>query len=121
MNTLSDAITEFVHQTDKKPVLLIDEVDASSQFSPFLNFLGMLRTKYLARFRPQYATFHSIALAGVHGLAQLADYLDIHGVSQGFLVIFDDRKKKSWRTEAIQHYLATASLTVLPPPPHFSP
>lgn len=68
MNALSDAITELVHQVDKKLVLLIDEVDASSQFSPFLNFLGLLRTKYLARFKPQHSTFHSIVLAGVHDI-----------------------------------------------------
>jgi len=33
------------------------------------------------------------------GLLQLADYLDIHGVDEGFLVIFDDRKEKKWQTE----------------------
>ncbi|MEM1122100.1 MAG: hypothetical protein AAGJ18_16765 [Bacteroidota bacterium] len=37
------------------------------------------------------------------GLDQLADYLDIHGVSEGWLLIFDDRKQKTWVTKAIQH------------------
>jgi len=37
------------------------------------------------------------------GLDQLADYLDIHGVSKGYLVIFDARKKKDWNEQAIRH------------------
>ncbi len=71
MNTLSDAITDLVHKVDEKLVLLIDEVDASSNFQPFLSFLGMLRTKYLDRFSPQHLTFHSIVLAGVHDIKNL--------------------------------------------------
>lgn len=35
------------------------------------------------------------------GLRQLADYLEIHGVEDGFLVVFDDRKSKDWRTEEV--------------------
>jgi len=30
------------------------------------------------------------------GLDQLADYLDIHGLAKGYLVIFDTRKKRTW-------------------------
>ena len=37
------------------------------------------------------------------GLDQLADYLDSHSVSEGFLLIFDHRKEKEWRQEAISH------------------
>jgi len=37
------------------------------------------------------------------GLTQLSDYLETHGVEEGFLVIFDDRKKKSWKNEKVQH------------------
>lgn len=71
INSLSKFITRLVHQSKKKLVLLIDEVDACSNFEPFLRFLGMLRTKYLARFTPQHATFHSIVLAGVHDIKTL--------------------------------------------------
>ncbi|MEM6299922.1 MAG: AAA family ATPase, partial [Bacteroidota bacterium] len=35
------------------------------------------------------------------GLLQLADYLDIHDIEEGFLVIFDDRKEKEYRTEEV--------------------
>ncbi len=71
MNSLSRFITRLVHHSKKKLVLIIDEVDACSDFAPFLRFLGMLRTKYLARFSPQHATFQSVVLAGVHDIKTL--------------------------------------------------
>ncbi len=71
MDALSDAISQLANGSDKKMVLLIDEVDASSHFTSFLNFLGMLRTKYLDRFAIHHATFHSIVLAGVHDIKTL--------------------------------------------------
>lgn len=66
---LSDAITEMANQTDKKIVLLIDEVDKSSNNQLFLDFLGLLRNKYLTRQRTK--TFHSVVLAGVYDVKNL--------------------------------------------------
>jgi len=57
--------------TPKKLVLLIDEVDASANYEPFLVLLGMLRTKYLSRDFPEHYTFHSVVLAGVHDIKSL--------------------------------------------------
>jgi len=37
------------------------------------------------------------------GLNQLADYLTIHGQDKGYLLIFDNRKKKDWKHQLIQH------------------
>jgi|AntRauTorckE5430_2_1112549.scaffolds.fasta_scaffold05679_3 hypothetical protein len=71
MDDLSRLITYMAHQSKKKLVLLIDEVDASSNYWPFLRFLGMLRSKYLDRFSPQNATFYSVVLAGVHDVKSL--------------------------------------------------
>jgi len=71
LNTLSDFITDLTHFSPKKLVLLIDEVDASSNFMPFLSFLGMLRTKYLDRESPQHFTFHAVVLVGVHDIKSL--------------------------------------------------
>ncbi len=71
INTLSYFITQIVHQSTKKLVLLIDEVDASSNYMPFLSFLGMLRTKYLDRTSPHHYTFHSVVLVGVHDVKSL--------------------------------------------------
>ncbi|MEM6700650.1 MAG: AAA-like domain-containing protein, partial [Bacteroidota bacterium] len=62
------AISELVSKAQKKIILLIDEVDASSNYA-FLNFLGMLRNKYLDRARTP--TFHSIVLVGVHDIKNL--------------------------------------------------
>jgi len=71
MDTLSKSVTRFIRKIDKKVVLIIDEVDASSNYDAFLSFLGMLRTKYLARMMPEHATFHSIVLVGVHDIKTL--------------------------------------------------
>lgn len=71
LDDLSEVITELMYETDKKVVLLIDEVDAGSNYQAFLSFLAMLRTKYLNRFLPYHKTFHSIVLAGVHDIKNL--------------------------------------------------
>jgi hypothetical protein len=68
LEDLSERITEMVKMTSQKIVLLIDEVDASSNYEPFLYLLGMLRTKFLSRDLPKHYTFHSIVLAGVHDI-----------------------------------------------------
>ena len=71
MRGLSKAITKLVHKTQRKLVLLIDEVDASSNYMPFLEFLAMLRDKFLDRYSRQHATFQSVILAGVHDIKSL--------------------------------------------------
>ncbi len=68
---LAETITNLAHETDKKLVMLIDEVDASTNHIAFLQFLAMLRSKYLNRYEPQDKTFHSIVLAGVHDIKSL--------------------------------------------------
>ena len=37
------------------------------------------------------------------GIMQLTDYLDIHNINKGFLVVFDDRKKKLWEVAEVTH------------------
>ena len=37
------------------------------------------------------------------GIKQLADYLEIHSMKTGFLVIFEYNKKKSWHKEWIEY------------------
>jgi hypothetical protein len=71
LNELSTIITELVNFSKKKIVVLIDEVDASSNYMPFLTFLGMLRTKYLDRYSRHNYTFHSVVLVGVHDVKSL--------------------------------------------------
>ena len=50
---------------------MIDEVDKSSNNQLFLDFLGMLRNKYLKRSKPGQLTFHSVILVGVHDVKSL--------------------------------------------------
>jgi len=69
LDELADLITAFVNRTDKKVVLMIDEVDKSSNNQLFISFLAMLRNKYLER--DTFNTFHSIVLAGVHDVKTL--------------------------------------------------
>ncbi len=69
LDELSNFITDFAEKTDKKLVLLIDEVDKSSNNQLFISFLAMLRDKYLAQ--DDRKTFHSIVLAGVHDIKSL--------------------------------------------------
>lgn len=68
---LSDAITEIVEKSEKEIIILIDEVDKSSNNQLFLNFLGMLRNKYLLRSQKKDVTFHSVILAGVYDIKNL--------------------------------------------------
>ncbi len=68
---LSETITELVAKTDKKLVLLIDEVDKSSNNQLFLDFLAMLRNKFLRRHMPSDLTFHAVILAGLHDVKSL--------------------------------------------------
>ncbi|MDM8537931.1 AAA-like domain-containing protein [Desulfobacterales bacterium HSG17] len=68
---LSRFITQLALNTDKHLVLLIDEVDKSSNNQLFLDFLAMLRNKYLQRDEDRDHTFHSIILAGVHDVKTL--------------------------------------------------
>ena len=67
--TLASNLTELVNQTDKKVVLMIDEVDKSSNNQLFVSFLAMLRDKYLDREATK--TFHSVVLAGLHDVKSL--------------------------------------------------
>ena len=69
MQGLSEFITDFAEKTDKKLVLFIDEVDKSSNNQLFVNFLAMLRNKYLAQ--KVAKTFHSVVLAGLHDIKTL--------------------------------------------------
>lgn len=71
LEDLSSLITKLVKKINKKVVLMIDEVDKSSNNQLFLSFLGMLRNKYLLRNEGKDYTFHSVILAGVHDVKNL--------------------------------------------------
>jgi len=69
---LASVITVFCRRSEKPVVVTIDEVDKSCDNQLFLNFLGMLRNKYLERnINGMNSTFHSVILAGVYDVKNL--------------------------------------------------
>ncbi len=66
---LSTMISDLCGAAKRPIVLMIDEVDQASGYKVFLDFLGMLRSKYLKRTtRP---VFQSVILAGVYDIKNL--------------------------------------------------
>lgn len=66
---LSNLISKMCAASEKPIVLFIDEVDQAGNYRAFIDFLGLLRNKYLSRMdRP---TFHSVILAGVYDIKNL--------------------------------------------------
>lgn len=70
-STLNSLITKLVEKSKRRVVFLIDEVDKASNNRLFLDFLGMLRAKFLDRNQGRDHTFHSVILAGVHDVKTL--------------------------------------------------
>ncbi len=68
---ISEKITELVNSINKEVVLMIDEVDKISNHETFINFLGMLRLKYIEREKSMDQTFKSVVLAGVYDVKNL--------------------------------------------------
>ena len=71
LDELSDYLNEFIEECNKEVILIIDEVDKSSNNQLFLNFLGMLRNNYLDREKGKAITFKSVILAGVYDIKNL--------------------------------------------------
>ena len=70
--TLSDlfkVLNEWCTISDKKIVLIIDEVDSATNNQVFLDFLAQLRGYYMKR--RSTATFQSVILAGVYDIRNL--------------------------------------------------
>jgi hypothetical protein len=70
-NRLSTFFTEMIVKSGRKVVFMIDEVDKASNNQLFLDFLGMLRKKYLMRNEGKDYSFHSVILTGVHDIKSL--------------------------------------------------
>jgi energy-coupling factor transporter ATP-binding protein EcfA2 len=98
LGDVSALITNLVDKSQKKCVMLIDEVDKSSNNQLFLDFLAMLRYKYLNRYNIADATFHSVILAGLYdvkslrlklGLNQEAKYNSPWNIAADFNVVME--------------------------------
>ncbi len=71
MRSLGTKITRLCKQCTKEIILMIDEVDQSSDNQIFLTFLGLLRSKYLSQRKGKDVTFKSVILAGVYDIKNL--------------------------------------------------
>lgn len=70
-NDLSENITALIEEYDKDMILIIDEVDKSSGNRVFMQFLGVLRNKYLAMSTRKDLTFKSVLLGGVNDIKSI--------------------------------------------------
>ncbi|MCP5046443.1 MAG: AAA family ATPase [bacterium] len=75
INKLDEWFSQLVTKVNQQVVLMIDEVDKSSNNQLFLDFLGILREKYLKSREGEDITFHSVILAGVHDVKSLKSKL----------------------------------------------
>lgn len=66
MYELGALIEGFCEKSQKPVVLMIDEVDKTSDNQVFLDFLGMLRDKYMQRNKGFVPFLQSVILAGVY-------------------------------------------------------
>jgi len=71
LHDVSKVIAKFVKESKREIILIIEEVDKSSNNKLFLSFLGILRNKYLLRDEERDYTFLSVILAGVHDVKNL--------------------------------------------------
>ena len=69
LRLLSNLLSRICMKSDRPVILIVDEVDQASDQEIFLDFLGMLRDKYMKRrSRP---TFRSVILSGVYDIKNL--------------------------------------------------
>ena len=69
---LGETISHFCKSYPRPVIVLIDEVDKSSDNQTFIDFIGLLRDLYLNREKEGMdSTFHSVVLAGVYDVKNL--------------------------------------------------
>ena len=72
MGDLFELLEEWVEQSCRPVVLVVDEVDSATGNQVFLDFLARLRDQYLLREEdPSYPAFQSVILAGVTDVKHL--------------------------------------------------
>jgi hypothetical protein len=69
--TLSNRITKLCEVSPREIILVIDEADKATVNQVFLDFLGILRDKYMTRTMHDEPTFKSVILASVHDITNL--------------------------------------------------
>ncbi|MDY6306255.1 MAG: 9-O-acetyl-N-acetylneuraminate esterase, partial [Oribacterium sp.] len=99
---LFDAIGDICAASDKKLVLMIDEVDSATNNQVFLDFLAQLRSDYIRRM--EQPTFQSVILAGVYDVKNLKRKLrpeDEHKVNSPWNIAADFNVDMSFHPDDI--------------------
>lgn len=89
LSVLFKCLTGWCGKSDKKIVLIIDEVDSAANNQVFLDFLAQLRGYYIKRRKT--AAFHSVILAGVY---------DIRNLKQKFVAQDNHKLNSPWNIAA---------------------
>ena len=72
LDELFSSLSDWCETSDKKMVMIIDEVDSATNNQVFLDFLAQLRLQYLEREKDcDYPSFQSVILAGVTDVKHL--------------------------------------------------
>ena len=75
LDELFDALLDWCDESEKKIVLMIDEVDSASNNQVFLDFLSQLRDGYNSRNTKGVPFFQSVILAGVTDVKHLKNQI----------------------------------------------
>ncbi|MCD8337685.1 MAG: ATP-binding protein [Lachnospiraceae bacterium] len=89
LSILFKTLEKFCRESEKKPVLMIDEADSASNNQVFLDFLAQLRAYYLKR--RKMTTFQSVILAGVY---------DVRSIKRKIRPEEDHRANSPWNIAA---------------------
>ena len=71
INELMEVFEDWIEDSDKPLVLMIDEVDSATNNQVFLDFLAMLRAGYIERDSKGNPAFRSVILAGVNDIRHI--------------------------------------------------
>ena len=72
LGDLFDVLLEWCDISERKIILIIDEVDTATNNTVFLDFLAQLRDNYINRDTKGVKTFQSVILAGVTDVKHLS-------------------------------------------------
>ena len=71
LDEMFDTLLDWCDESERKIVMIIDEVDSATNNQVFLDFLAQLRDNYINRDTIGIKTFHSVILAGVTDIKHL--------------------------------------------------
>ena len=108
LDELFDLLLEWCAESEKKIVLIIDEVDTAANNQVFMDFLAGLRDSYISRETKGLKTFWSVILAGVTDVKHLKGRIrpeDAHKVNSPWNIAADFDVDMSLSEDGIREML----------------